>query len=89
MIPEVVRLEHEHKFLDEVKADDIVHGYPAEKSIKGLKTSSDKRLFGLMSIFKNHPTEIKDGSKIFTHMIFQILNLLMSELIFGVIKDFF
>ena len=55
MVPEVVRLEHEHKFLDEIKTDDIIHGYPAEKSIKGLKTSSNKRLLGLMSIVKYHP----------------------------------
>ena len=54
MVSEVIRLKHEHKFLDKVKTDDIVHWYPAEKSIKGLKTSSNKRLFGLMSIVKYH-----------------------------------
>ena len=42
-----------------------------------------------MSIFQDHVAEIEDGGKIVAHLSFEFLDLLMGELIFGVVKDLF
>ena len=42
-----------------------------------------------MGIFQDHVAEIEDGGKIVAHLSFEFLDLLMGELIFGVVKDLF
>lgn len=41
-----------------------------------------------MSIFKDGFTQFKDSGEVTVHLIFEFIDLLMSKLIFRVVKDF-
>lgn len=75
VVPEVVRLEHHHKFVNHVCVDDVVERDPAEKGVESLKTCPDEGRFGLMCILEDEFAEFEDGGEILVHLCFEIFDL--------------
>ena len=81
-------MEHKDEFIDHISVDDVIERNPAEKSIKRFKTSPYKRLLGLMRILKHKFAKIKNSSEILVHLFLELLDLVLRELTFGMVKDF-
>jgi hypothetical protein len=87
VIAQVIGREHHDQFVNEVRVDDVVHWDPAEESVESLEARTKKRGLGLMHIFEDQLAEFENGCEVLVHLGFELLNLELGHLVFGVVED--